>query len=228
MPQTTLYARTGDAIGTVELSDELFAAPVNAAVMHQAVIAQLAGRHLGTHDTKTRGEVRGGGKKPYRQKGTGRAPPGFAHRAALRRRRRRLRPASALVRPAAPAADEAPGPPRRADGEAERRRHQGRSTPSPSRSIRTKDLVGVLGNLQASGRVLIVAPGARREARSLGAQPAAGRGAPGRLPQHRRPPQGRHGGHRAAGAAPASRRCTHDAHGPRRHRPPDHQREVDG
>jgi len=76
MPQTTLYARTGDAIGTVDLSDELFAAPVNAAVMHQAVTAQLAGRHLGTHDTKTRGEVRGGGKKPYRQKGTGRARQG--------------------------------------------------------------------------------------------------------------------------------------------------------
>ena len=54
----------------------LFAAPVNEAVLHQAVVAQLAGRHLGTHDTKTRGEVRGGGKKPYRQKGTGRARQG--------------------------------------------------------------------------------------------------------------------------------------------------------
>ena len=61
MPQTTLYARTGEAIGTVELSDELFAAPVNAAVMHQVVTAQLAGRRLGTSDTKTRGEVAGGG-----------------------------------------------------------------------------------------------------------------------------------------------------------------------
>ena len=62
MPQTTLYARTGEAIGTVELSEELFAAPVNAAVLHQVVTAQLAGRRLGTSDTKTRGEVRGGGK----------------------------------------------------------------------------------------------------------------------------------------------------------------------
>ena len=68
MPQTTLYARTGESIGTVELSDELFAAPVNAAVLHQVVTAQLAGRRLGTSDTKTRGEVAGGGKKPYRQK----------------------------------------------------------------------------------------------------------------------------------------------------------------
>ena len=69
MPQTTLYARTGDAIGTVELSDELFAAPVNAAVMHQAVTAQLAGRHLGTHDTKTRGEVRGAARSRIARRG---------------------------------------------------------------------------------------------------------------------------------------------------------------
>jgi large subunit ribosomal protein L4 len=76
MPTTTLYARTGEAIGEVELSEELFSAPVNVAVLHQVVTAQLAGRHLGTHDTKTRGEVSGGGKKPYRQKGTGRARQG--------------------------------------------------------------------------------------------------------------------------------------------------------
>src|SRR5882724_7865770 len=76
MPQTTLYDRTGATVGSVELSDELFAAPVNAAVLHQVVTAQLAGRRTGTHDTKTRGEVRGGGKKPYRQKGTGRARQG--------------------------------------------------------------------------------------------------------------------------------------------------------
>ncbi len=80
MPQTILYDRTGASIGNVELSDELFAAPINAAVLHQVVLAQLAGRHLGTHDTKTRGEVRGGGRKPYRQKGTGRARQG--HRTA--------------------------------------------------------------------------------------------------------------------------------------------------
>ena len=132
MPQTTLYARSGDAIGTVELSDELFAAPVNAAVMHQAVIAQLAGRHLGTHDTKTRGEVRGGGKKPYRQKGTGRARQGSRTRSALRRRRRRLRPAPALLRAAAAAAHEAARPARRPDGEARTTGPSRSSTPSPS------------------------------------------------------------------------------------------------
>jgi large subunit ribosomal protein L4 len=76
MPQTTLYDRTGAAVGNVDLADTLFAAPVNEAVLHQAVVAQLAGRRLGTHSTKTRGEVRGGGRKPYRQKGTGRARQG--------------------------------------------------------------------------------------------------------------------------------------------------------
>ena len=76
MPSTTLYDRTGASVGSVELADELFAAPVNAAVLHQVVTAQLAGRRAGTHDTKTRGEVAGGGAKPYRQKGTGRARQG--------------------------------------------------------------------------------------------------------------------------------------------------------
>src|SRR3954451_25274902 len=76
MPQTTLYDRTGASVGTVDLSELLFAAPVNTAVLHQVVTAQLAGRRTGTHDTKTRGEVAGGGKKPYRQKGTGRARQG--------------------------------------------------------------------------------------------------------------------------------------------------------
>ena len=76
MPKTTLYTRTGEAIGEVELPEELFSAPVNEAVLHQVVIAQLAGRHLGTSNTKRRGEVSGGGKKPYRQKGTGRARQG--------------------------------------------------------------------------------------------------------------------------------------------------------
>src|SRR5690242_15384113 len=76
MPQTTVFDRTGKSVGSVELSDELFDAPVNAAVLHQVVTAQLAGRRVGTHDTRTRGEIRGGGKKPYRQKGTGRARQG--------------------------------------------------------------------------------------------------------------------------------------------------------
>src|SRR6186713_3488807 len=76
MPQTNLYDKTGKTVGNVDLSDELFAAPVNAAVLHQVVTAQLAGRRTGTAATKTRGMVRGGGAKPYRQKGTGRARQG--------------------------------------------------------------------------------------------------------------------------------------------------------
>ena len=118
MPQIDVFDRTGATVGSVELSDELFAAPVNAAVLHQVVTAQLAGRRTGTHDTKTRGEVRGGGKKPYRQKGTGRARQGTDQRPALPRRRRRLRAASALVRAAAAAQDEAPRAPRRAHRQA--------------------------------------------------------------------------------------------------------------
>lgn len=76
MPQTTLYDRTGATLGSVDLADALFAAPVNEAVLHQAAMAQLAGRRTGSHSTRTRGEVRGGGRKPYRQKGTGRARQG--------------------------------------------------------------------------------------------------------------------------------------------------------
>jgi large subunit ribosomal protein L4 len=76
MPTTTVYTKAGEDAGTIELPEALFAAPVNTAVMHQAVVAQLAARRAGTHDTRTRGEVRGGGRKPYRQKGTGRARQG--------------------------------------------------------------------------------------------------------------------------------------------------------
>jgi len=61
---------------TAELPDEIFDAKVNVPLIHQVVVAQQAAARQGTHDTKTRGEVRGGGKKPYRQKGTGRARQG--------------------------------------------------------------------------------------------------------------------------------------------------------
>jgi large subunit ribosomal protein L4 len=76
MPSTTLYTKTGAEAGSVDLPETLFAAPVNEAVMHQAVVAQLAARRVGSANTKTRGMVRGGGAKPYRQKGTGRARQG--------------------------------------------------------------------------------------------------------------------------------------------------------
>ncbi len=73
MPKTALYNMEGAAIGEVELSDEIFAAPVNEAAMHLVVRAYLAAQRQGTQSAKTRGEVRGGGRKIYRQKGTGNA-----------------------------------------------------------------------------------------------------------------------------------------------------------
>ena len=76
MPTTTLYSKSGAEMGTIDLPEQLFNVEVNPDLVHQAVIAQLAARRTGTHDTKTRGEVRGGGAKPYRQKGTGRARQG--------------------------------------------------------------------------------------------------------------------------------------------------------
>jgi large subunit ribosomal protein L4 len=158
MPKTTLYARTGEAIGEVELSDELFAAPVNTAVLHQVATAQLAGRHLGTHDTKKRDEVAGGGRKPYRQKGTGRArqgsiraphyngggvvfgphPRSYAQR--LPRQMKRLALCGALTA-------------KLADGAIRVVDNLGLKSP------KTRDLFGVMDLLGvADGRVLIVAP----------------------------------------------------------------------
>ena len=68
--------RDGKVAGKLKLDDRLFEAPVNTAVMHQALVRQLANARQGTASTKTRTEVRGGGRKPYRQKGTGRARQG--------------------------------------------------------------------------------------------------------------------------------------------------------
>ncbi len=157
MPQTTLYDRTGASVGSVELADELFAAPVNAAVLHQVVTAQLAGRRTGTHDTKTRGEVRGGGRKPYRQKGTGRARQGSiraphykgggavfgphprSYEQRLPRKMKRLALRGALT---AKFGDEAI---KVIDSFA-------------LVAVKTSELVGVLAALKADGRVLVVAP----------------------------------------------------------------------
>ena len=158
MPSTTLYTKLGEAVGTVDLPEALFGAPVNTAVLHQVVTAQLAGRRTGTHDTKTRGEVRGGGKKPYRQKGTGRARQGStnaphyrgggtvfgphprSYEQRLPRKMKRLALRGALT---AKFGDEAIKV----------------IDTFGLDAIRTKDLVGVLSALEATGRVLVVAPG---------------------------------------------------------------------
>lgn len=72
----TIVDSKGQKAGTVELPAEVFDAEPNIPLMHQVVVAQLAAARQGTHATRTRGTVRGGGRKPYRQKGTGRARQG--------------------------------------------------------------------------------------------------------------------------------------------------------
>lgn len=76
MTTVTITKPTGGEAGTVDLPAELFDVQTNVPLIHQVVVAQLAAARQGTHSTKTRGEVRGGGAKPYRQKGTGRARQG--------------------------------------------------------------------------------------------------------------------------------------------------------
>ena len=76
MPSVKLYDMKAKEVGTLELSDALFNTEYNEAVIHQAVVARLANERQGTKSTLTRSEVRGGGAKPWRQKGTGRARQG--------------------------------------------------------------------------------------------------------------------------------------------------------
>ena len=76
MPNVKLYDMKAKEVGTLELSDALFNVEYNEAVIHQAVVARLANERQGTKSTLTRSEVRGGGAKPWRQKGTGRARQG--------------------------------------------------------------------------------------------------------------------------------------------------------
>jgi large subunit ribosomal protein L4 len=164
MPSTTLYDRTGASVGSVELHEDLFGAPVNEAVLHQVVTAQLAGRRTGTHDTLTRGEVRGGGRKPYRQKGTGRARQGSrtaphyrgggavfgphprSYEQRLPRKMKRAALRGALT---AKLGDEAI---RIVDD-------------FKLEAIKTQDVAVVLAALKATGRVLVVAPAADEKLR---------------------------------------------------------------
>ena len=76
MAQATILNAKGKESGSVELADALFAAPVNQTLIHQAIVRQQASGRVGTADTQTRGDVTGGGRKPWRQKGTGRARQG--------------------------------------------------------------------------------------------------------------------------------------------------------
>ncbi|MGQ9496868.1 MAG: 50S ribosomal protein L4 [Desulfotomaculales bacterium] len=76
MPKVAVYNTQGEQVGEIDLKDEIFGAPVNEAVLHEVMVMYQANRRRGTHDTKTRAEVAGGGRKPWRQKGTGRARHG--------------------------------------------------------------------------------------------------------------------------------------------------------
>jgi len=76
MPTVKLFNQNGSEVGNLELNENIFAANVNADALHQVVVALLANKRQGTQSAKTRAEVRGGGIKPWRQKGTGRARQG--------------------------------------------------------------------------------------------------------------------------------------------------------
>ncbi len=76
MPKVDLFDMSGKKVGDIELSDSIFAIEVNKYALHAAVVNHLANKRQGTQSTKTRTEVRGGGRKPWRQKGTGRARQG--------------------------------------------------------------------------------------------------------------------------------------------------------
>ena len=152
---TTLFSKTGKDLGKVDLPEVLFNAEINEALIHQAAIAQLAARRTGTAATKTRGMVRGGGAKPYRQKGTGRArqgsrsaphyagggvvfgphPRSYVQR--LPKRMRRLALQGALTSKLGDGAIKVV-----ADLDMD--------------AIKTRELVGYLAALGASGRVLVV------------------------------------------------------------------------
>jgi large subunit ribosomal protein L4 len=82
--QVSLMNMAGEAVGQIDLDDSIFAAEINPALMHQALVRQLANARLGTHKTKGRSEVAGGGRKPWRQKGTGRARQGSTRAAQWR------------------------------------------------------------------------------------------------------------------------------------------------
>lgn len=76
MPTVSVVNVKGEKVGELALPESIFAVEVNQSLLHDAVVAYLASQRAGTHDTKTRGEVSGGGRKPWRQKGTGRARQG--------------------------------------------------------------------------------------------------------------------------------------------------------
>lgn len=155
MATLKLTTAAGKASGDVDLDDAYFDVQPNVAVMHQVVTAQLAARRAGTQSTKTRAEVRGGGAKPWRQKGTGRARQGSIRAPhwrgggvthAPKPRSYRQRTPKKMIRLALASALSD----RRADGKVVVLDSWGIDTPS------TKAALEVLGKLGVDGRVLVV------------------------------------------------------------------------
>ncbi len=157
MPTVPLYNSEGETIGEIALSDSIFGAELNPALIHQAVVTEESHQRQGTADTKTRGEIRGGGRKPWRQKGTGRArqgsirAPHWRHggvvfgphprdfHKALPKKMRRGAMRSALSA-------------KLNDGE------MIGLEPIRLEKIGTKQVVRILSNLSVSGRILLIIP----------------------------------------------------------------------
>ena len=154
MPTVALMSISGEKVGELELKPEVFGVEPNLPLMHQAVVEELANRRSGTADTKTRAEVAGGGRKPFRQKGTGRArqgslsapqyigggvvfgphPRSYAQRMPRKMKRAAFRSALSA---------------KLADGEIVV------VDELVLEAISTKKMVEIMGNLDASGKVLI-------------------------------------------------------------------------
>ena len=91
MANVSVFNLEGNEVGTLELNDAVFGVEVNEHLVHMAVVAQLANKRQGTQKAKTRSEVSGGGKKPWRQKGTGHARQGSTRAPQVDGRRRSIR-----------------------------------------------------------------------------------------------------------------------------------------
>ena len=216
MPTTKILTAAGKDGDTVELADALFAAPVNETLIHQAVVRQLAARRVGTSDTLTRGQVAGGGKKPWRQKGTGRARQGTRtaphwkgggvvfgphprdYEMKMNAKMRRAALHGVL------SAKSADGALRVVAG-------------FDLAEIGTKEFLGRLGGWKAEGKVLLVLAGSRRDRRALGPQPAGSPRDPRRQPERRRPARAPTRSSSPGTRSLGSRRCTRELHERARH-----------
>lgn len=155
MPEVAVKNLRGEDVETISLSDAVFAVPVNGPLMHQAVLRIQAAQRAGTHKAKTRGEVHGGGAKPWRQKGTGRARQGS--------RTSPIWKGGGVAFPPVPRSYEV-SMPKKMRRAAARSALSSRivdngivvvSSLQPSEP-RTREMVGALASLQASGKVLLV------------------------------------------------------------------------